>query len=123
MIRRPPRSTRTDTLFPSTTLFRSPLPRSGPGTRRAVGTGPGPARSTPTSHHGSARDRPRRDVVLERSGALRTPRRPSPLVARPDGDRKSVVSGKSVTVRVDTGGRRSIKKKKQIKQKIEMNDK
>src|SRR3546814_18487743 len=25
MIRRPPRSTRTDTLFPSTTLFRSPL--------------------------------------------------------------------------------------------------
>src|SRR3546814_1672498 len=27
MIRRPPRSTRTDTLFPYTTLFRSPLPR------------------------------------------------------------------------------------------------
>src|SRR3546814_13937323 len=26
MIRRPPRSTRTDTLFPYTTLFRSPLP-------------------------------------------------------------------------------------------------
>src|SRR3546814_9902235 len=25
MIRRPPRSTRTDTLFPNTTLFRSPL--------------------------------------------------------------------------------------------------
>src|SRR3546814_16047331 len=25
MLRRPPRSTRTDTLFPSTTLFRSPL--------------------------------------------------------------------------------------------------
>src|SRR3546814_3393696 len=36
MIRRPPRSTRTDTLFPYTTLFRSPLPspcrhRRGPG--------------------------------------------------------------------------------------------
>src|SRR3546814_20915180 len=36
MIRRPPTSTRTDTLFPSTTLFRSPeavmavLPRSNP---------------------------------------------------------------------------------------------
>src|SRR3546814_10322043 len=28
MIRRPPRSTRTDTLFPYTTLFRSPAPRS-----------------------------------------------------------------------------------------------
>src|SRR3546814_20743232 len=33
MLRRPPRSTRTDTLFPSTTLFRSP-----------VGTGDGPLR-------------------------------------------------------------------------------
>src|SRR3546814_17286530 len=30
-------------------------------------------------------------------------------------DRKSVVSGKSVSVRVDLGGRRSIKKKKKIK--------
>src|SRR3546814_2202839 len=29
MIRRPPRSTRTDTLFPYTTLFRSPMPRFG----------------------------------------------------------------------------------------------
>src|SRR3546814_20838591 len=35
MIRRPPISTRTDTLFPSTTLFRS-----GSGTRRSR-TGPG----------------------------------------------------------------------------------
>src|SRR3546814_11529764 len=29
MIRRPPRSTRTDTLFPYTTLFRSPLRNRG----------------------------------------------------------------------------------------------
>src|SRR3546814_19892935 len=29
MIRRPPRSTRTDTLFPYTTLFRSPLQKGG----------------------------------------------------------------------------------------------
>src|SRR3546814_4164356 len=29
MIRRPPRSTRTDTLFPYTTLFRSPRPTAG----------------------------------------------------------------------------------------------
>src|SRR3546814_8242041 len=36
MIRRPPRSTRTDTLFPYTTLFRSPLAApSAPG-KRAV---------------------------------------------------------------------------------------
>src|SRR3546814_18876759 len=32
MIRRPPRSTRTDTLFPSTTLFRSPA--AAPADRR-----------------------------------------------------------------------------------------
>src|SRR3546814_4281974 len=30
MIRRPPRSTRTDTLFPYTTLFRSPAPPDDP---------------------------------------------------------------------------------------------
>src|SRR3546814_1973524 len=40
MIRRPPRSTRTDTLFPYTTLFRSHI---GPGNRqdrsRAIGRG------------------------------------------------------------------------------------
>src|SRR3546814_18771728 len=30
MIRRPPRSTRTDTLFPYTTLFRSPDPVANP---------------------------------------------------------------------------------------------
>src|SRR3546814_18180645 len=34
-------------------------------------------------------------------------------VTRPDGDRKSVVSGTSVSVRVDLGGRRIIKTKKQ----------
>src|SRR3546814_11566074 len=34
MIRRPPRSTRTDTLFPYTTLFRSGWRPSGPGRRR-----------------------------------------------------------------------------------------
>src|SRR3546814_3440053 len=36
MIRRPPRSTRTDTLFPYTTLFRSPRPR------RSIVCAPGP---------------------------------------------------------------------------------
>src|SRR3546814_3579561 len=38
MIRRPPRSTRTDTLFPYTTLFRSALGAAGPpGAEQAVG--------------------------------------------------------------------------------------
>src|SRR3546814_5003064 len=37
MIRRPPRSTRTDTLFPYTTLFRSPAPRSPADTSASSG--------------------------------------------------------------------------------------
>src|SRR3546814_19822355 len=46
MIRRPPRSTRTDTLFPYTTLFRScgATPTISPGTR---GRAPRPAAWTP----------------------------------------------------------------------------
>src|SRR3546814_2040741 len=36
MIRRPPRSTRTDTLFPYTTLFRSPLRRLLPPADRRL---------------------------------------------------------------------------------------
>src|SRR3546814_6811081 len=37
MIRRPPRSTRTDTLFPYTTLFRSPHPPDGEELPQGVG--------------------------------------------------------------------------------------
>src|SRR3546814_11411151 len=40
----------------------------------------------------------------------------------PDGDRKSVVEGKSVSVRVDLGGRRTIKKKKQVQKSTEEED-
>src|SRR3546814_10069195 len=36
MIRRPPRSTRTDTLFPYTTLFRSRRPIDSPGAPRSA---------------------------------------------------------------------------------------
>src|SRR3546814_3099792 len=46
MIRRPPRSTRTDTLFPYTTLFRSPMAAT-PGSRRWSGTRAGSPFSTP----------------------------------------------------------------------------
>src|SRR3546814_11120264 len=38
MIRRPPRSTRTDTLFPYTTLFRSPRCHSRQGAARPAAT-------------------------------------------------------------------------------------
>src|SRR3546814_1503173 len=61
MIRRPPRSTRTDTLFPYTTLFRSgrrtssgarmpPMPHRPP--RAEIGTGAGrrPAAGSPSPH-------------------------------------------------------------------------
>src|SRR3546814_9749152 len=45
MIRRPPRSTRTDTLFPYTTLFRSPAGSRGSGRcdREAARAAPGAA--------------------------------------------------------------------------------
>src|SRR3546814_8395756 len=36
MIRRPPRSTRTDTLFPYTTLFRSPGAKDSPGKGKQI---------------------------------------------------------------------------------------
>src|SRR3546814_5922458 len=39
MIRRPPRSTRTDTLFPYTTLFRSPTAAAAPAAASAGSAG------------------------------------------------------------------------------------
>src|SRR3546814_19129190 len=103
MKRRPPRSTRTDTLFPYTTLFRSERGRVRP--RQA----------------GSHYDARRRWRTARRGGrGSRASCRCPPLadslgvgVAReqPVGDRKRVVQGKSVSVRGDLGGRRSIKKK------------
>src|SRR3546814_2538064 len=51
MIRRPPRSTRTDTLFPYTTLFRSPaLPRLGPVFQRTILCGSPCSLSNPGKH-------------------------------------------------------------------------
>src|SRR3546814_16007233 len=56
MIRRPPRSTRTDTLFPYTTLFRSAVlvqgvPRRGPGRHRQDGARERSARGEHRSRH------------------------------------------------------------------------
>src|SRR3546814_7970542 len=59
MIRRPPRSTRTDTLFPYTTLFRSPRPAHR---RRAAGA----------ARHAGGAGAPRRSRV--RTPAARAPR-------------------------------------------------
>src|SRR3546814_2425518 len=62
MLRRPPRSTRTDTLFPYTTLFRSHL-----------GCGGGPPRPRPSPHRFPRR---RRSHDHRRSPCLLAARRP-----------------------------------------------
>src|SRR3546814_20901709 len=112
MIRRPPRSTRTDTLFPYTTLFRSQscrhvaLDRGGHDQTGGAAFGRHAAEKSAWALHRRDRLEPRaRDARASvtpgsRRGCERT------------GDRKSVVSGKSVSVRVDLGGRRIIKKKR-----------
>src|SRR3546814_16417662 len=139
MIRPPPRSTLTDTLFPYTTLFRSCAPRRD---RHADDRGHGRLHLVPDA------DRPRgrrlwrgrdsscRHALLPRGGALypqglSTPGR-SPRPAPPGvfggsvpglrfaflevGERllvrKRVVLGKGWPVRVDLGGGCVIKKKK-----------
>src|SRR3546814_12057265 len=124
MIRRPPRSTRTDTLFPYTTLFRSARPEqaslSSPlkGRGRA-GTTPFP----PLPHQALARllgriaRQPRlrqypRPLGFHHRGARVVDAFPAPQRRdHPGGgprilrvDRKRVVEGKSVSVRVDLGG-------------------
>src|SRR3546814_17181441 len=138
MIRRPPRSTRTDTLFPYTTLFRSHalgtalidgalavahddmivrhahrLYQFGAGDRRrpgAVDDHPdvrklAPGQVTGVDQAGGGDDRGAVLVVVKDGDV-------HPFLQRRFEDRKSVVAGKSVSVRVDLGGRRIIKKKK-----------
>src|SRR3546814_20676349 len=107
MIRRPPRSTRTDTLFPYTTLFRSGtginIDESHDGATFGILTGyhfplgPGAIIGIGTS------------TMFSNNSKKFTRGADSFKIAE---DRKSVVKGKSVSVRVDLGGRRIIKKKK-----------
>src|SRR3546814_930879 len=87
MIRRPPRSTRTDTLFPYTTLFRSAtgwiaasVPAAWPA---ATAAGPGP-RAQPAA--GTARTCRRRAGRTGRRPACRPALRPGPC--RQHGDRR-----------------------------------
>src|SRR3546814_19754930 len=136
MIPRPPRSTRTDTLFPYTTLFRSPAAdnhalatdrgrRGGPcHTVHAQGAGRG------SGIRAHPRTKPAKGQAMN---PARTPTAPTPLleargVSKRFGkfqaltdvdlqlaagaDRKSVVSGKRVSGRVDLGVRRIYKKQK-----------
>src|SRR3546814_16771845 len=119
MIRLPPRSTRTDTLFPYTTLFRSP---------EAVEGGEGPKCSMialvrhrvgiSRLHWSTFRLAPPiARTKAEDSFRSSSPgagfRRRSEWAHSPQvRDRKGVVSGKSVSVRVDRVGRSILKKKR-----------
>src|SRR3546814_18783171 len=133
MIRRPPRSTRTDTLFPDTTLFRSAwasastrlITIGGSSTMKSASTGASFSRTWRTFSASSIGrswdDRKTVSAAAEPAAIMR----PAANAAAPPhalgifviaSDRKRVVKGKSVSVRVDLGGRRIIKKKKQEEQ-------
>src|SRR3546814_12436433 len=113
MIRRPPRSTRTDTLFPYTTLFRSPRPPPGHAGRhprpvllparrdRCAGQGSGTAAPPPRVGPGAGAEAPARRAL----GSCLRP----PPAARP-----SVVQGNSVSERVDPGCRRILTETTQL---------
>src|SRR3546814_15471493 len=115
MIRRPPRSTRTDTLFPYTTLFRSD--NCAPAAvAAAAGLHVSRADGSPIRYNNANPYLPdllicRRELaaeVLRLAASYRTD--------GPDGRRlarTSVVEGQSVAVRLDLGGGRTIKKTKQ----------
>src|SRR3546814_16325269 len=122
MIRRPPRSTRTGTLFPYTTLFRS---RMFLEATRRLGHSPAPRRLSPIL---SAALRNLHDdglielrlrggsghVMRLASGHTHKPQAFHAVVVRNGGDRQTVGSGKRVPVSVDLGGRRIIKKTNKI---------
>src|SRR3546814_17975284 len=78
MIRRPPRSTRTDTLFPYTTLFRSRAPQSvrSPPVRDPPPSDPWADGPAPQQHHSDLHRVPSRDNEADyedRSGWRRAP--------------------------------------------------
>src|SRR3546814_12220949 len=134
MIRRPPRSTRTDTLFPYTTLFRSQRDAETLAVadevspvrvftrQHAERTQEAEQRFATTSRFGDEQDflvgAERDELGTHAVGAIarftdckaqtRFPRATDRGARKACKrlDRKSAVSGKSVAVRVDLGGRR-----------------
>src|SRR3546814_188098 len=76
MIRRPPRSTRTDTLFPYTTLFRSD---DGSGQAGSLAPEAGPERKSDDGHGGPA---PRQAKRQSSPGRLNNPLVPPSLAGR-----------------------------------------
>src|SRR3546814_14535184 len=128
MIRRPPRSTRTDTLFPYTTLFRSKAQAhlvcnaldAGAASDEAVlilafGAEPRRRHDMAAMMAGEAVDEPVLDhprgaigaLDAVAAGAAQGQRREAPAVQKEQdllADRKSAGSGKRVSVSVDIGG-------------------
>src|SRR3546814_16304969 len=116
MIRRPPRSTRTDTLFPYTTLFRShdadrERATEGRGAMIRLAAALTASASLLVNQPALAQDHSRHQGMSMPGMQMPTPQKPTAKKAvakKPD--RKSVVEGKSVSVRVELGGSRIIKK-------------
>src|SRR3546814_15213079 len=124
MTRRPPRSTRTDTLFPYTTLFRSKESEVGNLFRRVLSDISPKIRGKPgrvrfgfgLRIHRITADVGSLAIIRGLGGFLIAPCRHQQGGKRKSeafypADRKSVVEGKSVSVRVDYGGGRILKKK------------
>src|SRR3546814_20091504 len=121
MIRRPPRSTRTDTLFPYTTLFRSPHEYSrhptGDTCRQTERShGRMAPLATPAGRSATKRVPGRQGRTAPASAALQPEGKHAPhtnaLAAYLGLVRKSAVAGESGAVGVGLSGRIDIKKKK-----------
>src|SRR3546814_17736839 len=122
MIRRPPRSTRTDTLFPYTTLFRSrhlspdARYRGNAAAPRICGICRASDRSRAARRGRLAdqgRQAERRDTRQRREVQRASEKSDRAYGRRGIADRKNGVQGKSVSERVGQGGRRRHKKKKE----------
>src|SRR3546814_15783847 len=127
MIRRPPRTTRTDTLFPYTTLFRSRAIRARGSTQQRLTTRSRPLRGCGGFGHRTWTDCTRTGGCHGGS-SMRATGLATCIIADVSGcrswramakggqvetvDRKREWEGKRVEVRVECGGRRINKKKK-----------
>src|SRR3546814_17080767 len=80
MIRRPPRSTRTDTLFPYTTLFRSRPDRRGAQAPSDIGRRADQARGCAGRHPGGGMN-VMKSIAADGKGVMRSRRnRPAPVI-------------------------------------------